>query len=282
MMGKFLNVDVLETLDAIAKQVLVSDWETFAYIKTQIVEAAHSKEPEQRVLLWICCMDDTELYQESDTLDRGTPAYEDVQYFQADNRYAQVPVYYEIELLGEKCGIVRGNIYAVDSRRYAALTKDAMPLHPVNDQQIESVREFHVTELCRMRQALPSRTLDAHLEKWIQVQINSEAKRLIACIRKAKKPSGPLRLHYVASVSKEFLSKASSRDIDQLITKLRKELQSPSLLMRNFGKENTPHILQPCYEHGRRKRSVKEKLAAKPIPGDYPAKPDKPKGQEER
>ncbi len=276
-MEKFLNVDVLETLDAIAEQVLVYGWDNFKYDKAQIIEAAHIEDPGQSILLWICYADGTELYQESDTLVRGSLAYEDVQFYVANNLPAQVPAYYEIEISGEDSGIVRGNIYAMDSHRYAAFTKDIMPIYPADEAQVESVQEFALAELRRMREALPDGTLDVHLENLIQKQINFEAKRLINHIQKMKRPNYLHENYYMTAVSTRFLAKASRSDIDQLMTKLREELHSPSLHLGNMGQ--TLCIFQHRSEHQQRKPSVKEKLAAKPVPGEHPSKP---KNQEAR
>lgn len=270
-MEKFLNVDVLDALHTIAKHVLVHGWDDFAYDRERITEAARYKAPGLCTLLWICHTDGTELYQESDTFVRGAIAYRAVQDYQSEDRLAPVPAYYEIELSGEARGIVRGNIYAVDSRRYAAFVKDAMPICST-DAEIVSARESALAKLRQMRQALPVRNFNAHLERLIQEQINSETRRIAEVIQRMDTPNCPYAPYHVAAVSDRFLAKASRSDIEKLITKLREELQSPSLFLGNFGKENIPCIFQHHDEHKRNKLSVKAKLAAKPVPGEHPAK----------
>lgn len=277
-MEKFLDVDVLDTLHSIAKQILVRGWDDFAYDKKRIIEAARYKVPRQCTLVWLCHPDGTELYQESDTFVRNTMAYRAVQDYQSDNRIFPTAAYYEIELSGEVRGIVRGNIYAVDSHRFAAFVKDAMPICST-EAEIVSARESAQAELRRKRLALQISCLDVHLERLVQNQINSETKRIAAVIQKMDQPNCPYAPFHIAAVSNYFLAKASKGDIEKLLAKLREELQSPSLFLGNFGKDNIPCIFQHHDEHKQDKPSIMAKLAAKPILGKHSIKQ---KNQEER
>lgn len=260
-MEKFLRVDILDTLHTIAKQTLVNGWNDFAWDKKDITEIARYHSPGQPTLIWICLADGTALYPESDTFVRGARAYEDVQFYQSDERSVRVPVYYEIEISGEQRGIVMGNIYAVDSRRYAALVKDAMPICST-DAEIVSAREAALEQIRRMRKALPVGSITSHVEKLIQIQINSEADRIAAIIEKMDSPNDLRETYHMAAVSNRFLAKASRGDIDKLMNMLREKLQSPSLFLGTLDDGKTLCVLQHHDEHSQVKPSIRGQLAA--------------------
>ncbi|MDE7262528.1 MAG: hypothetical protein K2N78_10815 [Oscillospiraceae bacterium] len=265
-MEKFLDVDVLDTLDAIAQQVMAYGWNYLSYDKEDILEAARNKSPKQSPLLWICSVASTMLCKESDTFAHNSIPYKDVQHYQSDTCQARVPAYYEIELSNEKGGIVRGNIYAINSRRYAAFVRDFIPLS-ATDAEVVSARESAAAELRRIRTGLPNGSLNAHLEKLSQEWIKSEAKRIALMLQKIDKPNHPYAPYHVSAISSDFLAKASGSDIDKLVTALKEELQSPSLFFGHFGKNNIPCIFQSHDEHGRNKSllSIRERLAVKPV-----------------
>lgn len=260
-MGKFLNVDVLDTLHVIAKQIVINGWDDFADDKINITQAARYKPPGQCALVWICHSCGTSLYQESDTFVRGTAAYNDVQFYQSDERSERVPTYYEIVISGEQRGVVRGNVYALDSRRYAEFAKDAMPFCST-DAEIITARNMAVERARRIRMSLPNTSLDAHLKELIQEQINSEAKRITAIIQGMDIPNDPRGTYHIAAISNHFLAKASADDVDKLMAKLRDALQSPSLFWGGFGDKRIPCVFQHHTEHEKAKPSIRGQLAA--------------------
>ncbi len=281
-MEKFLNVDVLETLHTIAKQVIINGWGDFAYDKANITQAARYKPPGLCALVWICHSDGTSLYQESDTFVRGTAAYNDVQFYQSDERPARVPVYYEIVISGEQRGVVRGNVYALDSRRYAEFAKDAIPLCST-DAEIASVRAMAVERAHRMRISLPSGSLDAHLETLIQEQINSEAKRITTIIQGMDRPNDPQGIYRIVAISNRFLAKASTGDIDKMLAKLQENLQNSSLFLGAVGPKKIRCIFQRGAENEIAKPSVKAQLAAaKEALAERPAAQQRQKDKEAR
>ena len=260
-MEKFLGVDVLDTLHTIAKQTLINGWDNFAWDKDDITKIARYQSPTRSALLWICHADGTALYPESNTFVRGAAAYKDVQFYQSDERSARVSAYYAIEISGERRGIVRGNVYAVDSRRYAALVKDAMPICST-EAEIVSAREAALEQTRRTRKALPVGNITTHVEKLIQMQINSEADRMTAIIQKMDRPNDLRGTYHMAAVSNQFLAKASREDIDKLIDILRENLQSPSLFLGAIGDGKTRCVFQHRDEHSQTKPSIRGQLAA--------------------
>ena len=122
-MEKILDVNLLEAMSKIARCSRASTTDSFFYDQEAIKKAARQKPEKRCSLLWICFPDGTELYPIADAFKCGSRPYENAQFFQQDERVERVSVFYELEISQKRNGVIRGNIYAVDSRWFAGLAK---------------------------------------------------------------------------------------------------------------------------------------------------------------
>ena len=119
-MEKIFDVNLLEAMNKIARCSGASTTDSFFYDQEALKKAVRQKPEKWRSLLWICFPDGTELYPIADAFKCDPLPYENAQFFQQDER---VSVFYELEISQKRNGVIRWNIYAVDSRWFAGLAK---------------------------------------------------------------------------------------------------------------------------------------------------------------
>ncbi len=111
-------------------------------------------------------------------------------------------------------------------------------------------------------------------------EVKAEAERILAQFQNLREPNGPDGERFMVRVSPDFLERAKPRHMERLMSLL----PFPSLQISDGGcGRDTCAVIDRGEDRFKplrlRRPSVKEKLAAKPVPGDHPAKP---KDREER
>ena len=94
-----------------------------------------------------------------------------------------------------------------------------------------------------MRKALPVGNITTHVEKLIQMQINSEADRITAIIQKMDRPNDPRGTYHMAAVSNQFLAKTSREDIDQADRHIAGKSAKPIPVLRRHWRWKNPMCL---------------------------------------
>lgn len=266
-MEKMLDVNVLETMKAIAKSAGALVSSSFLYDQEEIMKAARQKPQERNSFLWICYLDGTELYPLSDAFKGDSPAYDNAQFYQNGERAEEVPVYYEVEISRKRSGIVWGNIYAVDSRWFAELARDTTACCATPQAGFEKYLEI--------RSSLPESSLSGHLEHRRQERIRSEARRIVEKLERMEAPNIPVTNLCAIALSRTFRAGIAEGDIAELNQELRKIVHGPTPFVLRHP---DLHIL--CAGREIQKPSIKEQLMQKPEYKNPSAK--KPKRQKER
>lgn len=318
---KFLNVDVIASLQSIMGQITSFYQSDFEYNKKHILKAAQSEEPEKRSLLWLCRTNGTQLHEERDLFIKGTGAFNNVQFYHRDCQSEQVGLY-SIEITGMKNGVVRGNIYERDRHQYAELTARGASLYTddtltfsggkevriPHDELTHSKRcdlEFDYGKIVEIRheaddesmvqgalkreherrEKLPKGRIDAHVQRLMNQRVQNEAERIVSAIQEQSEPNSPKQAHFMVSLSPYFIQIASTHDMDMLADKLAAHFSRQAFYFSVPEGEKKPHVFvkaeavrQPSAE---RRKSIKEQLAAPPVPGDKPPT-QKSKNQEVR
>lgn len=262
---KFMNVDIIASLQAIMGQVTVYYQDDFEYNRKTILKAAQAGNPEQLNFLWLCRTNGTYLHQERDVFIKGTASYNNVQFYHHDCQSEQV-VLYSVEITGIKNGVVRGNLYECDRRQYAELAgrsaspytdvsitcldghMEQMPHEQYNSDVVRNLTNYHgkILEVRHeaedesvvqgalrreheRRENLPKGRINAHVEKLADQRIQAEADRIQSAFAALKEPNSPNKTHFMAAISQEFLLHAGTRETDSLFDKLHKSLKNDTM-----------------------------------------------------
>lgn len=317
---KFMNVDVIASMQSIMGQVTSSYQNDFEYNKAHILKAAHSGEPDKRSLLWLCRESGTHLHQERDVFIKGTSAHNNIQFYHRDC-LSEKAVLYSVEITGMKKGVVRGNLYERDRHGYAELAhRGASPYTDVtltfisgkelriphdeftyskqndleydygkiievrHEPEDESVVQGALQREQERRERLPKGRLDTHVQKLADQRIQTEADRITSSIEKLTEPNSPKKAHFMVPLSPYFNQLASTRDMDKLVDKLGGKYPPQAFYFTVPDGEKTPcFFIKP--EAVRQsalehKPSIKEQLAVPPVTGEKPA--EKTKDRETR
>ena len=176
-MEKILDVNLLEAMSKIARCSRASTTDSFFYDQEAIKKAARQKPEKRCSLLWICFPDGTELYPIADAFKCGSRPYENAQFFQQDERVERVSVFYELEISQKRNGVIRGNIYAVDSRWFAGLAKGP-PSSDLTAAKHTPAQWSGLEKYFEIRKYLPETSLGGHLEHRRQERLNDELRRI--------------------------------------------------------------------------------------------------------
>ena len=314
---KFMNVDVIQSLQAIMGQVTAFYRSDFEYDKRNIQKAAQSEEPDKTNLLWLCRTSGTHLHTERDVFIKGTASHNNVQFYHHDCQSEQV-VLYAIEITGTKNGVVRGNLYERDRHQYAELAaRGSSPYTDVaticadghtertpykdydgyverdlkyfhgeilevrNEAEDESVVQGALWREHERREKLPKGRISAHVEKLADQRVQTEADRIQGAFSNLKEPNSPHKTHFMVAISPTFLHTASSRDTDRLLDKLAAALKNDTLHFSGItGEKGCFCFIKADPLTQERKPSIKEQLAAPPTKSDH--SPTKTKEKEVR
>lgn len=298
---KFLNVDVIASLRSILGQVNVHYRTDFDADKQVIQKAVRSEEPEKRNLVWLCRESGTHLHKERDVFIKDTASFNNIQFYHKDCQ-SEKAVLYSVEITGVKNGVVRGNLYERDRHQYAELAgRTASPFTNVtltfnsgeelripqedfkysnqsdleyehgkimevrNEAEDESVVQGALQREHERRDNLPKGTISAHVQKLADQRVQAEADRITSTFENLTEPNSPSKTHKMVKLSDNFMFLASSRDTDQLLDKLHDHLKNDTLHMSGLKGEKGVY----CFIK-EQKPSIKEQLAAPPIPGNQP------------
>lgn len=308
---KFLNVDVIATLQSIMEQVTAFNREDFEYDRKAILKAAQMEEPEKRNLLWLCRENGTNMHMERDVFIRGTRSHNNIQFYHRDCQSESV-VLYGVEITGIKKGVVRGNIYERDRHQYAELAfRGASPLTDVtltfingqeqripendfnfpaqrdleyqhgkivearNEPEDESMVQGALLREHQRRERLPKGRLDAHLQKLADQRIQTEVDRLTSALEKLTEPNSPKKTHFMVPLSSGFACVASTADMEKLQDKLAVHFPGQTFHFQVPDEEKAPCLFIKLETERQfkveRKPSIKSQLAAPPAPSDKSA-----------
>lgn len=314
---KFMNVDVIQSLQSIMKQVTAFYRSDFEYDRKNILKAAQAENPERKNLLWLCRTNGTHLHTERDVFIKGTASHNNVQFYHNDCKSEQV-VLYSIEITGIKNGVVRGNLYERDRHQYAELAgRNASPYTDIsvscidghteripqkdydgyterdikyshgailevrNEAEDESVVQGALRREHERREKLPKGRISTHVEKLADQRIQTEADRLQGAFADLKEPNSPHKTHYMVEISPTFLHTAGTRDTDLLLDKLVAALKNDTLHFSGItGEKGCFCFIKADPLTQERKPSIKEQLATPPQTGEKPV--TKPKEKEVR
>lgn len=298
---KFMNVDVIASLQSIVEQVNVHYRTDWGYDQQAIQKAAQSDDPEKHNLLWLCRESGTHLHKERDVFIKGTASHNNIQFYHKDCQ-SEKAVIYSVEITGEKNGAVRGNLYERDRHQYAELAdRGASPytdetvtfisgeelripkeefkyssqsdleyehgkiMEVRHEAEDESVVQGALQREHERREKLPQGTIRAHVQKLADQRVQNEAERITSTFENLTEPNSPQKTHMMVRLSDNFMLLASSRDTDTLLDKLQKRLKNDTLHLSGLkGEKGVYCFIKP------QKQSIKEQLASPPVSGDKP------------
>jgi hypothetical protein len=305
---KFVNVDILASLDAVMRGHTESYQSDFQIDKEIIRKAAQSTEPEDKVLLWMSRPGGTYCFKERDAFLRDTRAHNSWRFYHEQTKDKVLA--YTVEISGWKGDKVVGNLYELDYQQHAAhVRRAALPVSSVlitlDDGQTRQVpyEEYRNNPdairratgiryepedesvlmglLCReqaRREQLKTGNFKIHIQSLTDNRIQAEAKRIVSEFRGLTEPNSPNKTHYMVQLSRGFSILSGSKEIDRLFD----ALPYKSLSMSGLNGEKGIWLMvskdenrdQPVLS---KKASVKNQLKeARPF---IPA--DRPKSQEE-
>lgn len=250
-MVKFENVDVLTMLDAIMGQntgFYQSDFE----IDRKIIEnAAAQPAAEDRTLLWMSRPSGTHCFRERDVFVKDTAAHNTWRFQKEQTRDPVLA--YAVELTGTEDGQIRGNLYELDyPAHYERVKGRSLPaamnmlvyengtrMLPAGrrfdgspDREIGKFLRFEtipddpelltriLQEERRSRDRLPEGNFQEHIAALREKRIESEARHIIAGMKRLAAPNSPEKTYYTVQVSPAFMMLASSKDMDRLAAML--------------------------------------------------------------
>lgn len=125
-MYKFENVDIMKSLSEIMKQNTGFYQTDIEIDRKQIEEAAASTKKEDKTLLWISRPSGTHCLREYDVYVEGSAANSIWRFYkeQTSDRILA----YAVELSGEDCGVIKGDLYELDyEEKYRHVKEKALP-----------------------------------------------------------------------------------------------------------------------------------------------------------
>ena len=120
---------------------------------------------------------------------------------------------------------------------------------------------------------MPKGHIAVHVQKLEESRIQTEADRLASELQSLTEPNTPDKTHFMAEVSLYFLPLASQDDMFRLFQKVQEQVKQPMYIAQMDGKKGQYFFMRREERAQEHKPSIKEQLAAKPIPGEQPVKP---------
>lgn len=244
---KFVNVDVIATLGAIAKQKIIYHPKDFDNDKRSLFSAAVSEDVEDKTQLWHVSAYGTHLLKEHDVFVEGT--YDNDIW--VNYRYPDM-LGYTVEINGIHNDKVMGSVYELnhiehmEHVRRAALRAEKVTIS-YKDGRMETVSrktfnddrhrlmsesgavaglrylpedESVLAGLLRRektrRDQTPKGTLKTHMKKLVDGRIQAEARRLRTAFQELPEPNSPNKTHFMVKLSYEFMFFAGNTDTDKL------------------------------------------------------------------
>ena len=301
-LSKFEDVDVFASLSAILKQNTGFYQSDFDIDKSIITQAAASPHKEDKTLLWLCRPMGTHCFRERDVFLKDTAPHNTWRFYseQTSDRILA----YAIELKGTEHGKIKGNLYEVDYARHYERVKDKelaadtvrlIYEHSMRDipagqyfagnphtlygkfERFEAIPNdpdalrFLLQEEKHSREQLAPGNFKAHIAVLHDGLIETEARRIVAEMKRRDTPNSPNRTHFMVELSNAFMQLANSKDLDRLFSMLPYQTLSFSKIEGRHGtyalidknESRNKDIRKPCPSIRAQLQSEKEKAAPK-------------------
>lgn len=271
-------------------------------------EGAATEDPAKRNFVVIFRQSGVECLNERDMFIAGTRSYNTCQYY---HRQTREPVLaYSVELLGDGKNGLRANLYQQDQHQMAKFTERAsspytdvtvtfiggkevrIPEKEYNYETIPSLK-YHYGDIMDTRneaddesvvqgalrrehdrrERMPKGHIAVHVQKLEVSRIQTEADRLASKLQSLTEPNTPDKTHFMVEVSPYFLPLASQDDMHRLFQKVQEQVKQPMYIAQPDGERGQYFFMrrEERAQEQTHKPSIKEQLAAKPVPGDKPA-----------
>ena len=305
---KFMDVDLETVLPQIRAQKTAFYQKDLTYALDTMREGAATEDPAKRNFVLIFRQSGVECLNERDMMIAGTRSYNVCQYY---HRMTREPVLaYSVELLGDGKNGLRGNLYQQDQHQMAKFAERASSPYtdvtvtffsgkevrvPEKEYNFETIPglKYHYGDIMdtrheaddesvvqgalrrehERRERMPKGHIAVHVQKLEESRIQTEADRLASELQSLTEPNTPDKTHFMAEVSLYFLPLASQDDMFRLFQKVQEQVKQPMYIAQVDGKKGQYFFMRREERAQEHKPSIKEQLAAKPIPGEQPVKP---------
>lgn len=250
-LSKFENVDVIASLEAIMKQNTAFYQSDFEIDKRILREAASRPAAEEKRLLWFSRPSGTCCFRERDVFLKDTRQHNTWRFYGEQTRDKILA--YAVELTGKENGIIKGNLYELDYARHYERVKDkelaADTVRLIYErgtrdipagqyfagnpdtlygkfERFEAIPNdpdalrFLLQEEKHSREQLAPRDFKAHIAVLHDGLIETEARRIVAEMKRRDTPNSPNRTHFMVELSNAFMQLANSKDLDRLFSML--------------------------------------------------------------
>ena len=250
-LSKFEDVDVFASLNAVLKQNTGFYQSDFDIDKEIIAKAAASPNREDKTLLWFCRPMGTHCFRERDVFLKDTAPHNTWRFYmeQTSDRILA----YAIELTGKERGKIKGNLYELDYARHYERVKDKelaadtvrlIYEHGTRDipagqyfagnpdtlygkfERFEAIPNdpdalrFLLQEEKHSREQLTPGDFKVHIAALHDGLIETEARRIVAEMKRRDTPNSPNKTHFMVELSPYFMQLASTKDTDRLFAML--------------------------------------------------------------
>lgn len=305
---KFMNVDLETVLPQIRAQKTAFYQKDLTYALDTMREGAASEDPTKRNFVLIFRQSGVDCLNERDMMIAGTRSYNTCQYY---HRMTREPVLaYSVELLGDGKDGLRANLYQQNQHQMAKYAERAsspytdvtvtffggrqvrVPEKEYNFETIphlkyrygdimdtrheaddESVVQGAIHREHERRERMPKGHIAVHVQNLEESRIQTEADRLMSELQNLTEPNTPDKTHFMAEISLYFLPLASQDDMFRLFQKVQEQVKQPMYISQVEGKKGQYFFVRREERTQEHKPSIKEQLAAKPVPGEQSAKP---------
>ena len=305
---KFVNVDLEAILPQIMAQKTAFHQKDLSYALDEMREGFAREDPAKRNFVVIFRQSGVDCLNERDMLIAGTRSYNICQYY---HRHTREPVLaYSVELTGDGPNGLRGNLYQQDQHQIAVFAERAASpytdvtvafysgktvrvpgkeynyetipnlkyhygdiLDARNEADDESVVQGALHREHERRERMPKGHIAVHVQELEESRIQTEADRLASALQNLTEPNTPDQTHFMAEVSPYFLPLASQDDMYRLFERVQSQVKQPMYIAQVEGKRGQYFFMrrEERTQGQPSKPSIKEQLAAKPVPGDQPA-----------
>lgn len=250
-LSKFENVDVIASLEAIMKQNTAFYQSDFEIDKRILREAASRPAAEEKRLLWFSRPSGTCCFRERDVFLKDTRQHNTWRFYGEQTRDKILA--YAVELTGKENGIIKGNLYELDYARHYERVKDRelaadtvrlVYEHGTRDipagqyftgnpdtvygkfERFEAIPndpdalQFLLQEEKRSREQLTPGDFKVHIAALHDGLIETEARRIVAEMKRRDTPNSPNRTQFMIELSNAFMQLANSKDLDSLFSML--------------------------------------------------------------
>ena len=218
-LNKFENVDVFASLEAIMKQNTGFYQSDFDIDKKIIAEKAASQNPADKTLLWLSRPSGTYCFRERDVFISDTAPHNTWRFYKEQTRDPILA--YAVELTGVQDGKITGNLYELDYEKHYERVKD----NTVDAGTVTLVYEHGTRE----------QPAEQHFNGYPDPQLEREARRIVADMKKLSAPNSPDKSHFMVELSPSFERLASTKDTERLFSMLPYKTLAFSQIKNSYG-----------------------------------------------